>query len=181
MIRETDGDMLEMSSETVAARARFVPVVAPLVERQRCTFCVMGRKRRKRKTKQTMTPRVWLDCTFVGLVDDMLVVLTLRDEESRAIEAAAVTAKGPAEAPVKIILKCLEAWGLKRTVLVTDNEPAIQALMTAVKLARHEETVVTGKSRYDSKSKGLVENAHQLLQGLLRPWVASMEKGSKRR
>ena len=47
---------------------------------------------------------------------------------------------------VKIIIKCLDAWGLKRTVLVADGEPAIQALMTAVKLARQEETVVTGVS-----------------------------------
>ena len=48
--------------------------------------------------------------------------------------------------------------------------------MTAVKLARQQDTIVTGKPRYDSKSKGLVENAHRLVQGLLRTWVASMEK-----
>ena len=38
---------------------------------------------------------------------------------------------------------------------MADGEPAIQTLMTAVKLARQEGTVVTGKPRYDSKSKGL--------------------------
>ena len=122
-----------------------------------------------------MTPRVWLDSTFLGLGEDMVVVHTLREEETGAIEAAAVTERGLAEAPAKIT-KCLEAWGLKRTVLVADGEPAIQALMTAVQLARQAETVVTGKPRYDSKSKGLVENAHQLVQGLLRTWVASIEK-----
>ena len=77
------------------------------------------------------------------------MVLALREEESGALEAAAVTET--AEAPVKITIKCLESWGLKGTVLVT--EPATQAWMTAVKLARPEETVVTGTPRYDSKSK----------------------------
>ena len=38
---------------------------------------------------------------------------------------------------------------------MADGEPAIQALMTAVKLARQEGTVVTDKPRSDSKSKGL--------------------------
>ena len=38
---------------------------------------------------------------------------------------------------------------------MADSEPAIQASTTAVKLARQEGTVVTGKPRYDSKSKGL--------------------------
>ena len=85
-----------------------------------------------------------MDCTFLGFGDDMLVVLMLREEESGANEAAAVTEEGLAGAPVKIVIKCLEPWGLKRTVLVSDGEPARQALLTAVKLARQEETVVTG-------------------------------------
>ena len=40
-----------------------------------------------------MTPRVWLNYTFLGNADDMLVVLTLRDDGPGAIEAAAVTEK----------------------------------------------------------------------------------------
>ena len=42
--------------------------------------------------------------------------------------------------------------------------------------ARQEETVVTGKPRSDSKSKRLVETAHQLVKGLLRIWVVSIQK-----
>ena len=115
------------------------------------------------------------DYTFLGLAKTCWWCSRFREEESGAMEAAAVSEKGPAEAPVKIIIKCLEAWGLKRTVLVTDGETATQAMMTAVTLARQKEAVVTGKPRYDSKSDGLVQNAHQLVQGLLRIWVASME------
>ena len=103
----------------------------------------------------------------------MLVVLTFREEESGVIEAAAFTVKGLAEAPV---IKCLEAWNLKKLVFVGDGEPAIQAWMTAVKLSRQEETVVTGKRRYDSKSNGLVEHANQLVRVVPRTWLASIEK-----
>ena len=106
----------------------------------------------------------------------MLVVLTLREEESGAMEVAAVTDKGPAEAPVKIIIKCLEALRLKRTVLVGDREPAIQAWMTPVKLARQKDTNVTGNPRCHSQSKVLVESAHRLVQGLLRTWMEALEK-----
>ena len=55
-----------------------------------------------------MTPRGCLEYTLLGLAKDMLVVLTLREDESGAIEAAAVTEKGPAEAPAN-----MEAWSLK--------------------------------------------------------------------
>ena len=57
-----------------------------------------------------MAPRFWLDSTFLGPAEDLLELLALREEGSGAIEAAAVTEKGPAEAPVKITIKCLEAW-----------------------------------------------------------------------
>ena len=74
-----------------------------------CPFCVIGRGReeshRKREQRENMTPRVWLDCPFLGFGDDMLGVLTLCEEESGAIEATAVTEKGPAEAPVKIVIR----------------------------------------------------------------------------
>ena len=101
-----------------------------------------------------MTPRVWLDHTFIGVADDVVVVLTLWEVEFRAVEAAAVLEKGPADVQARMIVKCLVAWRLKRTVLVLDGEPPLQALMTAVKLTRKKETVVTGNLQYDSKSKG---------------------------
>ena len=42
--------------------------------------------------------------------------------------------------------------------------------------ARKEETGVSGKTRCDSKYEELVENADQLVQGLLRTWIPSLEK-----
>ena len=76
LLRETDGDTLEVSTEAAAAKARGIPVLPPLAERQRhrlvhlpfrnwCIFCVIGRGReesdRRRLKKDIMTPRVWLD------------------------------------------------------------------------------------------------------------------------
>ena len=114
LLLETDGDTLEVSREGVAAKARSIPVTLPLAERQRhklvhlshrnwCNFfCVIGRGRqeshKKRVKREIMTPRVWRDYTFLGLAEDLLVVLPLLEEGSGATDAAAVTEKGPAEA-----------------------------------------------------------------------------------
>ena len=122
---------LEVSTEAVAAKARGIPVMPPLAERQRHRLCwfifqfatgvlsassdegaktVIGGER-----EEITTPRGWLDYAYVGLPDEMLVVLTLRGEQLGATEAAAVTEKGPADAPFKITIECLEGWNLKRT------------------------------------------------------------------
>ena len=47
-------------------------------------------------------------------------------------------------------------------------------MLTAVRLARTEETAVKGKPRYDSKSKGIVENTNGLVKVLLRTWLSSL-------
>ena len=63
LLRETDGDTLEFSTQAVAAEARGVPVMPPLAEHQRqrlvllpvrnwCTFCVVGRGRQEMHTKR---------------------------------------------------------------------------------------------------------------------------------
>ena len=66
------------------------------VLRNWCLVCVISRRReerhRKRQKRYIMSLRVWLD-TFLWLADDMVVMLTLRGEESGATEAAAVTEK----------------------------------------------------------------------------------------
>ena len=39
LLRETDGDALEVSTEAVAAKASGIPVMPPLAERQRHRLC----------------------------------------------------------------------------------------------------------------------------------------------
>jgi hypothetical protein len=119
-----------------------------------------------------------MDYAFVNMgkeEKEVLTILTIRDETSGAIESVAVPEKGPADYAVKAASRAIDSWGLKRVTAVADGEPATQALLAAIKLMRKEETVVTGKPRYDSKSKGIVENANGLVKGLLRTWISSLE------
>ena len=118
--------------------------------------------------------------TFLGPAEDMLELLALRGRvgSDRGSRGHRERTRGSScqdhhQVPGSV--------GLERTVRVADGEPPSQALMTVVMLARKEDTVVTGKTRYDTKYKELVENAHQLGQGLLRAWEASMEKRYGRR
>ena len=110
-----------------SARALAVPKLVHLLR---------GPKRTRRKSQAT-----WLDYNFIGVAE---VVLTLREEVSGAMEAAAVLEKGASDVPVRMILKCLEAWALKRTVLVADGQQAIQALMTAVNFLTLSTAVTIG-------------------------------------
>ena len=71
--------MHEVSTEAVTAKARGIAVVPPLTERRHRLVQVSHRQRAK---SENLTPRVWLDYTFLGLADDMLVVFALREEES---------------------------------------------------------------------------------------------------
>ena len=70
--------------------------------------------------------------------------MSIRDETSGAIESVAVPEKGPADYAVKAASRAMDSWGLKRVTVVADGENAIQALLTAIKLHRKKETVVTG-------------------------------------
>ncbi len=92
-----------------------------------------------------------------------------------AVESIAVPEKRAADYAVKAVVRAIEAWGSKRVTLVADGEAAIQALLPAFKLHRKEETVVTGKPRYDPKSKCTMENANMRMKDLLRTWVSSLE------
>ena len=97
-----------------------------------------------------------------------MTILCLKDEASGAVESVAVPQKGAADYAVNAAVRAIEAWALKWITLVADAEAAIQVLLTATKLHRKEETGVTGKPRYNSKSKGTVGNANTLVKGLLR-------------
>ena len=78
-----------------------------LPNRSWCMFCVAGRgraARQKRRHECGWTISSW------RVVDNILVVLT------GATGAAAVPEKCPADVPVWMIVKCLEARGFRRDV-----------------------------------------------------------------
>ena len=61
----------------------------------------------------------------------------------------------------------------------TDGEAAIKALLAAVKLERKDETVCSAAPRYDSQSKGPIENAVGRVEGLMRTMISAVERKYK--
>ena len=50
--------------------------------------------------------------------------------------------KGPEPCAIDCVLAFLDTWGLREVLLKADNEPAIQALVDAVRVKRCERTMV---------------------------------------
>ena len=98
---------------------------------------------RRREKAETITPRVWLDYTIIGVADDVLVVLTLRERNWSDRSTAGEERSRRASQYDRKVLGSMGGGrrrgredGLKRTVLVAVGGPAIQALITTVELAR---------------------------------------------
>ena len=66
-------------------------------------------------------------------------------------------------------------WGLKRVRVLSDDVPAIFALVKAVRLARQEATVLHRGHTCGTKKKGAVENTNKTFEGFFRTTRASVE------
>ena len=129
-----------------------------------------------RSTRESTLPTVGFDYCFPLLKDhDPLTVLVTTEIYSGAVEAILVDAKDVADFPVKVVIQAMDAWGLQRAGIFTDQEAAAQALASAVKAARRAETVITSGPRKDSASKGGIENMVGMVEGLLRTIVLSVQ------
>ncbi|CAK0865536.1 unnamed protein product, partial [Prorocentrum cordatum] len=100
---------------------------------------------------------------YYEFLGDPLTVLNILEFQSGAIESAQVTTKGPAECAVAVTTAAMRTWRLG-----VDGEPAIQALVRAAQPARDEETVPHSGPRRDPKSKGAIENANKMVEGMFR-------------
>ena len=101
-----------------------------------------------------------MDYCFPGLGGGTvpLSILVITEFFSGALEAILVEEKGPASYPVKCAIQVLAAWGLTRVLIYSDQEPAILALIAAIQALREHETIAYSGPRYDSQSKGRIEN-----------------------
>eukprot|EP00959_Pyramimonas_sp_CCMP1952_P066751 1393434-Pyramimonas_sp.AAC.1 len=86
-----------------------------------------------------------------------------------------MTTEGPAEYAVAVTTAAMRMWGLDRVLLGADGEPAVEALVRAVQLARDDETVPRSGPRRDPKNKGAIENANKMVEGMLHTLRASGE------
>ena len=131
----------------------------------------------KRSTRESTLPTAGLDYCFPALKDyDPLMVPVTTEIYSGAVEAILVDAKGVADFPVKVVSQAMDAWGLPRAGVFTDQEAAAQALASAVKAARRAELVITSGPRKDSASEGRIENMVGMVEGLLRTIVLSVRR-----
>ena len=104
-----------------------------------CAWCVMGRGREEphgRSARESTLPTIGLDYCFPTLKDhEPLTVLVIAEIYSGAVESVLVDAKGVADFPVKVVIQAMEAWGLKRAGIFSDQEAVVMALAAAVKQA----------------------------------------------
>ena len=61
-------------------------------------------------------------------------------------------------------------------LLKADNEPAIQALVDAVRVRRGERTMVEKSSKYSHQSNGAVENAVRRIESLTRTSLCVLQE-----
>ena len=95
-------------------------------------------------------PVVGIDYCFPALAgQEPLTILIITEIYSGAAESVLVDAKGVADFPVRCVVQAMEAWGLQRCGIFSDQEPSILALAVAVKAARTAETVITSGPRKD--------------------------------
>ncbi len=99
--KKKDKRELQLSEEAQRARARGIPQMPPLADRQQhrllhlpyrswCRHYVNGHGRedanKRVRSHERLVPRVWLDYTFVNMGKEVLTILCLRDESRGAGE-----------------------------------------------------------------------------------------------
>ena len=79
-----------------------------------------------------------MDYGFLGRDTDMdlATILVLVQRPHGAVGPCQVLRKSPEPCAIDCVLAYLDTWGLKEVLLRADNEPAIQALVDAVRIKR---------------------------------------------
>ena len=124
----------------------------------------------KRSATEPSVPRVAMDYGFHGrglCHDPGADIETLHG----AVGACQVLRKGPEPHATDCVLAYLDTWGLGEVLLKAVSEPAIQALVDAVRITRDERTMVGKSPKYTHQSSGAVENAVRRIDSLTRTHV----------
>ena len=119
-------------------------------------------------------PLVAMDCGFLGRDTDVnlatILVLT-----HGAVGACQVLRKGPEPYAIDCVAY-LDTWGLGEVLLKAGNEPAIQALVDAVRIKRGERTMVEKSPKYSHQTNGAVENAVRKIESLTRTYACVLQE-----
>eukprot|EP00971_Amphidinium_carterae_P032111 632282-Amphidinium_carterae.3 len=174
---------------------RLYHMLTHLPPKRWCEFCTQGRGRddphwRTGHTAAREVPAVEMDFMFLdaaGIAVEQreraaYITLVGYDAGSGYPTAVAVTSKTPSKYLSSSMAHFLQRLhGAQEVTLRTDGEPAITKLAEEVvalrvqRLGDKVKTHVEGVPRYSSSSKGGVENACKLLQGIIRTMRFALE------
>ena len=125
-------------------------------------LCALHQVRRKRRTRnvatdaETSLPVEFLD---YEMLEEQIVFLALKKEQSGALLACDCDSKGPSDALViRQMVQDIEGWGRRGIRLKSDSEPAIFAMQTAA-AARKKRSVLRNSPQYDPQSNVGAEKA----------------------
>ena len=199
----------EVGEEVDAPRPRKAPMTpsADAVARHRitghavyrswCRECVQGRGRnaphaQKPEAKGTV-PVISFDYGFLGSrgqdqdaeceEEGHTPFLAFQDSCSKGVYSRLVPHKGvdhpQSHLTLKKVCQDLDNLGYKRVIFRSDGEPAIRAFLAAVKLAWDGEVVPEASSPGESQSHGAAEKAVQVVKGVYRTVLFSLEANLK--
>ena len=146
-----------------------------------CEACVAGRATEdshKRSATEPSVPLVAMDYGFLGRDTDvdLATILVLIQTPHSAVGSCQVLRKGPEPYAIDCVLAYLDTWGLREVLLKADSEPAIQALVDAVRVKRGERTMVEKSPNYSHQSNGAVENVVRRIESLTRTYVCVLQE-----
>ena len=134
------------------ARVKSAPVLPTDKEREEheathatfrswCEACVAGRATEdshRRPATEPSVPLVAMDYGFLGRDTDveLATILVLIQRPHGAVGACQVLRTGPEPYAIDCVLAYLDTWGLREVLPKADTEPAIQALVDAVRVRR---------------------------------------------
>ena len=125
-------------------------------------------RQKMRTSVQQLNRRASLVAMDYGFLVDFATILVLIQRPHGAVGACQMLAKRPRALCDLLCAGTPRHLGLREVLLKADNEPAIQALVDAVRVKRGERTMVEKSRKYSQQSNGAVENAARRIESLTR-------------
>ena len=142
-----------------------------------CQWCVAARAadkphlREQQPETDEAVPRIEFDFADLGREEDQVLpipYLNAVDVGSESLSATMCPTKAFSEYLVETILAFVEALGHNVVMLHSDQEPVLLQLLKAVQSRLVKRTLVRDVPRASHQSKGKIENANRVINGVCR-------------